>query len=420
MSGAGTGRVLMIEPMTSAVTVLQAAAGLGWSTAAATWDAGDRRMPDHVRAGVDTLIVIDPNDEQALWTAVLAEHRIAPFTAVLPGIEFYVATAARLADRLGLPGLPVDRVDALRDKVLMRSVLAEAGLPGPATACIDEAGDLAGAAAHVGFPAVFKPRDSAGSIHVSRVDDVAQLDSAYAAMVADPRPDDVGRPIGSRAVLEGYLEGPEVSADGYIGPDGAVVLSVTHKVLSEEPHFVEIGHSVAGHADPFDAAELRARILNYTDRVCRALGATAGPFHCELRLPGGEPTLVEIGARLPGGRIVALIEWTTGVQLPVLALTAAAGLPLRSLGGFGRPDTPFAGVHNFTAPHLDVVRAVIGVEWLRSQDWVREVTIDVEPGDSVPEFGDFRCRLGQALFVADSRDELQQRRLQVARAVRFG
>lgn len=407
-------RLLVVEPMTSAVTVLGVAAELGWSTAAAAWDAGDRRMPDPVRDAVDTIIRVDPNDEDALQAAVLAEHRADPFTAVLPGIEFYVATAARVAHLLGLPGLPVHRVDALRDKVLMR-VTAAAGLRTPAFASIDGLEDLDAAAASVDFPAVFKPRDSAGSIHVSRVEDPDQLRAAYLAMVRDPRPDDVGRGSGrarcssptSRARGQCRRLRRSRRSGGALGHPQAALGRATLRRDRTHGDWCD------------DAPELRGHIDEYVARVCRALDVRTGPFHCELRLPDGRPTLIEMAVRLPGGQIVSLIEWTTGVQLPVLALTVAAGLLPGALGGFGRACTPYAGVHNFTAAHLDVVGGLEGADRLREREGVREVTIDVGPGDPVPEFGDFRCRLGQVLFVAESHQQLEQRRSELAAAVRF-
>lgn len=87
-------RVLVVEPMTSALEVLDAAASLGWRTAAATWDSGDRRMPEDARADVNTLIQVDPNDEQALFERGRAEHRVEPFDA-FAGVHNFTAPHLR-------------------------------------------------------------------------------------------------------------------------------------------------------------------------------------------------------------------------------------------------------------------------------------------------------------------------------------
>ena len=45
--------------------------------------------------------MVDTNNEQALTERVLKLHATRPLHAVLPGFEFYVDTAARLAEQLG-------------------------------------------------------------------------------------------------------------------------------------------------------------------------------------------------------------------------------------------------------------------------------------------------------------------------------
>lgn len=144
-------------------------------------------------------------------------------------------------------------------------------------------------------PAVFKLRDSAGSIHVRRVDDLDQLRAAYRAMVSDPRPEDVGRPIGARAVNEAYVPGPEDSADGDVGPDGPVVLLVTYKPLSPEPHFAEIGHSVRLRRG---SARSPSTSLPATRCPCPATSAAGWDRCCSSRTP--TISCSSDGVNLPG------------------------------------------------------------------------------------------------------------------------
>ena len=104
------------------------------------------------------------------------------------------------------------------------------------------------------------------------------------------------RPLDTDAVIEQYVAGPEYSADGYVRDGEIVVAAVTRKLLGPEPRFLEIGHLTPA---PLDEASLK-EITEYTSAVVEAVDVTVGPFHCELRLSGDGPVLMEIAGRLPG------------------------------------------------------------------------------------------------------------------------
>jgi biotin carboxylase len=285
----------------------------------------------------------------------------------------------------------------LRNKAIMRDRITAAGLRSPAYATANSEAELLDAAGRIGFPAVLKPVASAGSIHVSKVSCPDRLLAAYLAMAADGRPDDVGVRLDGCVLLEKYLSGPEVSVEGFVKDGQVVVVSVTRKLLGPEPHFVEVGHIVE-----YDLpAAARTAINGYVTDVCRALDLTMGPFHCELRLVQGEPVLVEIGARLPGGGICTLVEWVTGVSLSRVMLAAYTG------GAIDYPATAAAtatcaGIYNITAWQLDRVTRISGLDRLKEQSFIRDIEMYLGPGDEVPPYGDFRCRLGHVTFAADS------------------
>jgi biotin carboxylase len=296
MAGSAPGRgsrILIVEPMGVGLLLVTQARELGFDVVVATFDGDDRILPDAAKKQAE-LVLVDTNDEPALTAIVLEMHATKPFAGIIPGFEFYVDAVARLADLLGVPGLPAATVIGLRDKAVMRTKVRAAGLRVPRYAEASTAEELLAATAHVGFPAVLKPATSAGSVHVSRVDDVEQVAERYEWMAVDTRTD-LGRSLDGRVMLEEYLDGPEVSVEGYVVDDNVVIVSVTAKLLGPEPYFVEVGHIAQRDLDP----PVRDAVESYVVAVCRTLGVTLGPFHCELRLVDDEPVLIEIGARLP-------------------------------------------------------------------------------------------------------------------------
>ncbi|MFJ8042655.1 ATP-grasp domain-containing protein [Kitasatospora sp. NPDC096147] len=411
---APAGRVLIVEPSSSGLALLDKARALGFEVVVATADRDDRRLPETARASADQLLVVDTNDEAALLAAVADLHAERPFTGLVPGFEFYVDTTARLAAALGLPGLRAEIADGLRNKARMRTLVEAAGLRVPRFAEVRDEDGLTAAAAHVGFPAVLKPTESAGSIHVSRVEDLGQLLAAYRHLRADTRTD-LGRDLAGPVLLEEYLDGPEISVEGYVEDGWTVVLAVTTKMLGPEPYFVELGQVMPRDCD----LVTRAAIEKYVAGVCKALGVVRGPFHCELRLPGGEPVLIELGARLAGHRIPTLVEAVTGVDQVGVMVGAYTGLDSRQVGAHGAPSAKYVGIACFTEYGLTRYDRIEGIEELRAHPDTLDVQVYLPAGEEIPPAEDFRCFLGHVVYRAESYEEAVERWHAVRNEVRF-
>ncbi|WP_406863880.1 ATP-grasp domain-containing protein [Streptomyces sp. HUAS MG47] len=392
-------RILVVEPASSGgATLIGVAADMGLRVVVATADSGDRRLSDTVRAAADSVLTVETNDQAALEAAVLARHRAEPFEAVLPGSDIYVAATARVAAALGLPGLPVATVDRVRDKSVMRAAVAEAGLRTPRFAQATTDAELHAAAEHVGFPCVMKPVACSGSIHVSRADDLDGLTAAFHRLVNDPEPD-MGKLHEHRVLVEEYVQGPEFSADGYVLENGEVtVVALSRTLLGPEPDFVEMGHLTPALVDDADLKSIEA----YVGDVVRAVGITGGPFHCELRLAADGPVLIEIGARLPGDRIVELLRLVTGVSLPKVAVATALGIAPEAAGAFAQPQAASAGIRFFSAAGRSSYQELAGWPELQALPEVTESAVYFAPGETIPGVEDCRSRLGHALFTADS------------------
>ncbi|MBS2550567.1 ATP-grasp domain-containing protein [Catenulispora sp. NL8] len=390
-------RVAIIEPVSSGTVLVERAADLGWQA---------------VVVGAGRPVDVDPNDEAALAEALCDEHRRAPLAGILAGCEYYVPAVARIAAALGLPGTDPVTVDRARDKALMRAAVAAAGLAGPGYLELQDVRELDLGCARIGFPAVVKPVDSCGSMGVRKVADLDQARAAVAAIHAETRLD-LGVPLGRRVIIERYIQGPEFSADGYVLDGETVVVAVTRKLLGPEPYFVELGHLT-----PADLpAGVGERIGEYARAVVAAVGITGGPFHCELRLAGEEPVLMEIAARLPGDRIIDLIGATEGVDLPTVALAAATGGDPAELGAFRVPRARAAGIRFLTADGA-AFTGLEGFDDLEGEPWTAEAEVFLPSGAPVPDPGDFRSRVAAVRFEADSPAHALQRWHEVGDRVR--
>jgi Biotin carboxylase len=181
--------IAIVEPASSGVRLIDAAKAMGLDVFVLSYNRDDRTLPEHQRRQLDGIIEVDTNDKDALTAAVYELHSRVRLSGILPGCEYYVPSVTYLNAHFGLPGLLPTMVNAARHKDYMRDRLTAEGVEVPKYVLVQSADQLNAASEQVGFPAVLKPVNSAGSIHVSKVTDATSLRQAYAALRAETRAD---------------------------------------------------------------------------------------------------------------------------------------------------------------------------------------------------------------------------------------
>jgi carnosine synthase len=243
---------------------------------------------------------------------------------VLTILEDSTGVVARVASALGLPGNPPEGVDAARSKVRTRELSAELGLPSPRARRVRSLDELYAAAGYVGFPAVVKPEFGAAAMGTVRVDDLESLPSIYTLVRSIARPE--GHTIfraGNDLLLEEYLDGVEFDVDVVMHDGSCVFASVSQNWPTAEPSFQETGlHCPADH----DKRELK-RLVDLVVRTLRAFGLHRGVLHVEGKCTSRGPRIVEINARLGGGRGWQYVRDVWGVDLVDALVRACIGLP---------------------------------------------------------------------------------------------
>jgi biotin carboxylase len=343
------------------------------------------RDPDrypYVRTdGIDARVV-DTTDLAAL-SAVCAELDGA-IAGVTSSSEYYIATAAEIARKLGRPHPDPDAILACRDKGAQRDRLRAAGLPGPTFDTAADPDAALAVAERIGLPVVVKPVAGSGSIGVQRCCDLAEVRAAAAAIL-EVDSASLSLPPQRAVVIEEYLSGPEYSVEVL---DDTVV-GVTRKHLGPEPFFVEIGHDFPAPVEAGVATEIGAAAI----AALRALGLGWGGAHVELRYTVAGPRVVEVNPRLAGGMIPRMVQEATGVDMIAFQVAKAAAReapprPTRSAASSIRflvagADGRLVNVHGLAA-----ARAVPGVV---------EVALVRDPGQEIVLRQSFQDRLGYVL-----------------------
>ncbi|HEY6835170.1 MAG TPA: ATP-grasp domain-containing protein [Gaiellaceae bacterium] len=265
----------------------------------------------------------DPDRDAQAVLGALAKAGVRP-DGVLTFWEDSVTAVARVAAALGLPGNPPEAVDAARSKVRTRDLATRLGLPTPRAQRVRSLDELFAAAGHVGFPAVVKPEFGAGAVGCIRVDDAESLPGVYSVVrsVVDPELDVMFR-LGNDLLLEEYLDGVEFDVDLVMQDGECLFSSVSQNWPTAEPSFQETGlHCPPDH----DRKEVR-RLVEHVVETVQAFGLGRGVLHVEGKCTSRGPRIVEVNARMGGGRVRDFVEAVWGVDLVEAQLRSCLGLP---------------------------------------------------------------------------------------------
>lgn len=273
-------------------------------------------LPDHVE-----LVAGNTADGSAI-ADLLRPQKPA---AVLTAHDFYVPAAADAAQLLGLPGPDPAAVRACRRKDSQRTRLAEHGVRQPVFRLAASPEQAVARADQIGYPVVIKPVALADSIGVLQCAD-AKAVRAHVQELADdvryrPRRPASGNVVGE-VLIESVLEGPEFTVELFDGR--ALAVARTH--FLPPPGYIE-GHHVVAAPNDTVANTQRIALMATAEQAVAALGLGYGPIHAELRLTAEGPAIVEVNARLAGGRLPRLHQLTHRINMWDAWLRTVLGKP---------------------------------------------------------------------------------------------
>jgi biotin carboxylase len=265
-------------------------------------------------------------------------------------------------------------------------------LASPKFVLVNTLSELPAALDKIGFPAICKPIDAAGSVHVRKVNNRGEAEAA-ARRILEGQDLLWGHKLANSLLLEEYIPGKEYSAEGVIQNGQLFHYSITEKFVADQNEFIEIGHIVN---PPLDA-ELKLKIETYLQQVLAAFQADHCPFHAEFRInKDGQPVLMEVAARLAGDRIGDLVSLARDVNYmdAVLATYLGEKLSPPTLGDH------CAGIRFFYRPQLAAYSAIEGLEEAKKLP-AEELTFYYKTGQPIPDLPKPLRRLGHVILKSD-------------------
>jgi len=264
----------------------------------------------------------DADVDAAAIVDALSEAGVRP-DGVVTFWEISIAVAARVAQLLGLPGNPPEAVDAARSKVRTRELSTELGLPTPKARRVRSLDELFAASGYVGFPAVVKPEFGASAVGCVRVDNVESLPTVYSLVrdVVTTDPLSFFR-AGNDLLIEQYLDGVEFDVDLIMHDGKCVFSSVSQNWPTAEPSFQETGL----HCPPDHNRREVDRLVDLSIETAKRFRLDRGVLHIEGKCTTRGPRVIEVNARMGGGRVFEIVRDVWGVDLVEATARAALGL----------------------------------------------------------------------------------------------
>lgn len=330
---------------------------------------------------------------------ILANERGWDMQAVVPLSEVAVEVSDTIAAGLGLPHNCLDLVTARRDKGIMKNVVALKGLKVAKYARVTTLDDLSNAfnKLSLSYPVVVKTPAGMSTSDVHICSNKTQAENALYSIVEKMSPD--GR-ITAEALLEEYIHGTEFAVNLMIirtPQESRMVATDMWKYSKNEcARYVS-----ADICNP----ETYLELVNYAKNVAKAVGIQYGAAHVELKAILNEdgtytnPTLIEVGARLSGGKKssmsqVAVRNWNPFSSL-IISHSAVPGIDICE------PHlTPNKFVRHAFLP-IDEPGRISKFEFNDSLETIHSVSRLVKVGDVVNETTDIVSCAGFVWFIGD-------------------
>ncbi|GHG66442.1 ATP-grasp domain-containing protein [Comamonas sp. JC664] len=375
-------------------------------------------------ARVATIIDVPLHDEPAVLAAVTASHREQPLELVLPLYEGCTHLSATIAEKLGLPGNARDAAEASRNKYFAYQRWSQAGVSAPRTLPLLE---LEGAAEvierELGFPAIVKLADSMNSQGVGLVRNPREYD-AYRDILRDmlSRPVDIdiqsdrnrlayGRGE-VKVIAQEFCKGTEVNVDILMGGGEYTVVGIFEKAPAMGPWFAETMSVSPTSLGPEKEEALGQLAID----AVKALGATVGAAHVEIRYGEEGPKVLEAGLRPGGGYTMQAIEHLTGHNMPIEVARMMSGakapriVPQRKAALYGGVVYPYSGT----------LKSVTGLEVFQDIPGLMTHVVLHKPGDKVyalPESA--QPHLTYYLIGGETRDEVLALHRRIQESIRL-
>jgi biotin carboxylase len=350
----------------------------------------------------DQAIAVHFENAEAAALAVLQAQRGLQVDGILALGDRPGPAAAHVARGLGvLHNHPVS-VEACRNKLRMREVMRDAGLPVPSFRSVSLRPLAEPALLGVTYPCVLKPLSLSASQGVVRANNREEFMAGAARLkhlLESPEIQATREPHLDHMLVESYLPGREVAVEGLLTEGVPRILAIFDKPDPlEGPYFEETIYVTPSRLSTQEQQGIEKSLLHSV----HALGLTHGPVHAEFRLNDEGVWPIELAPRPIGGLCaralcVELPDTQEVIGLEELLLRHALHLD----GASAEREAAASGVMMIPVPQSGVLERVEGEEDASSVAGITSLEITARLHDYIAAWPEGSSYLGFLFARAD-------------------
>ncbi|MGK3943981.1 hypothetical protein ABK046_36830 [Streptomyces caeruleatus] len=243
-------------------------------------------------------------------TSYAAHHEIR---GVLTCTRKHLVTAARIAELLQKPSVPLVSLAACSDLIELRRALARHKIPQPRWAEARDSEDASGYADLFGYPVMIRPSSRAHAV-ATQARGPKEFRESYHYMMQKAGRAAADQP--GRVLVEECLDGAHISAETVVlGTTDIQIAAITRTTFGPPPAQQATRHCVFAH-DPFLHNHIIRQVVI---RTVKALGITHGVLSVRMRLSPRGPRVTDVCAHLADDLVPLLVKSATGIVLPRIA-----------------------------------------------------------------------------------------------------
>ncbi|EOQ96731.1 ATP-grasp domain protein [Leptospira wolbachii serovar Codice str. CDC] len=214
-----------------------------------------------------------------------------PFKLMGVGSRSYgkaVYTVSYLAEKLKLRGNPRDTVNLFLDKEKFKNSVAKFGIPLPNSLTSNLITKAKEKKIELKFPIIAKPKEGSGKKGITVLETESEFKKFSRLKTSE------------NFLLEPFIPGDEVTVLGFVIARRFYLVSLTDKITTGKPYFIEVAHVAPSKHVPM-AGELKM--------ICQAIVTATklktGPFVAEFKITKNKECLLIESAPEVGGEFLA-------------------------------------------------------------------------------------------------------------------
>ena len=299
-------------------------------------------------------------------------------------------TVAKVSEDLSLPCyISYEQARSVTNKTYMKDMMIKGHVPTSRYHTVESLDDI-NKCNDFPFPLVVKPADCNSSKGVTKVTSLSELRTAIENALALSRT--------SKAIVEEFKVGKEISADFYIQGDSPIFLSASESFkIPNRKGFTILG----SYYEPLPQQDVND-LLEIAGRITKAFNLCDTPLLVQLIQTDEGYSVIEFSARMGGGSKYRLIQEISGVDIMAEYVNLILGEHPHISPVTNSCFIKMVYVYSYPG----IIKAVEGTDKLKSDSVIKDYFVYKTPGNEVAKCETSSDRVLGYLVTAESRESL--------------